>query len=209
MLIRAEHRTGGPVLPPVRAKAGSRTGQKILSCAHLCDKRTRTENFWIQNDQFLALVWSASPLNVKISGSKFYHTLSIVTSTYSPNFIWLFLRALRPPPSTLKCQFWSDFVFFWFLVHVIEHGVSYRMHYNLLILWLFFMVKNSFFSEYPTQWGNAFLKTFITDQFSFFPWVYESDCCMQYMSLFEICFNYRRDVHICICILQNRIRSSI
>ena len=40
---------------------------------------------------------------------------------------------LSPPP-TLKCQFWSDFVFFLFLVHVIEHDVSYRMHYNLLIL---------------------------------------------------------------------------
>ena len=49
-------------------------------------KRTRTENFWIENDQFLALAWSTSPLNVKISGSKFYHRLSIVTSTYSPNF---------------------------------------------------------------------------------------------------------------------------
>ena len=49
-------------------------------------KRTRTENFWIENDQFLALVWSTSPLNVKISGSKFYHRLSIVGSTYSPNF---------------------------------------------------------------------------------------------------------------------------
>ena len=39
------------------------------------------------------------------------------------------------------------------------------------------------------------MKTFITDEFSFFLWVYESDCCMQYMLLFEICFNYRRDVH--------------
>ena len=50
MLIRAEHRTGGPdvlscrtgrvlgfcpVLPLARTKVGSRTGQKILSCAHL------------------------------------------------------------------------------------------------------------------------------------------------------------------------------
>ena len=58
------------------------------------------------------------------------------------------------------------------------------------------MVKKSLFSEYSTQRGNAFLKTFITDEFSFFLWVYESDCCMQYMSLFEICFNYRRDVYV-------------
>ena len=67
----------------------------VIPCALMCSfkqkkfhdvNRTRTENFWIQNDQFLALVWSTSPSNVKISGSKFYHTLSIVASTYSPNF---------------------------------------------------------------------------------------------------------------------------
>ena len=61
MLIRAEHRTGGPgvlmfcpvlscrtgrvfgfcpVLPPARANVRSRTGQKILSCAHLCSALT-------------------------------------------------------------------------------------------------------------------------------------------------------------------------
>ena len=80
-----------------------------MLCALMCSfkqkkfydvKHTRTEYFWIQNDQFLAFVWSTSPLNVKISGSKFFHRLSIVASTYSPNSTW-FGRSLA------KIDFWG------------------------------------------------------------------------------------------------------
>ena len=60
--------------------------------------------------------------------------------------------------------------------------LTIQMHYNLFILWLFFLVwwKTQFFQSTLLNEEMLFWKTFIKDEFSFFLCVYESDCCMQY-----------------------------